>query len=397
MKRRRKGDKWPFIRWAEKEQAWKVDARTKDGGQRRFFETRDLAEAWAEQQRIQRKNEGASAFKFRAADRIDAEAAMKMIAPYHISLRECANFYVRHAPTATGEKTIQQIVDELLAVKKSAGMSARYLKDLRIRLNIFCATFGKERAVNVSHKMVDDWITAIPYSGTTRNNYRRLLGVLFGFAVDRKYILQVPISKQSKASVVRGKPGILSVDECARLLSACEDDILPAVAVGMFAGLRPESEIWRLDWNGIDFKRKQIDVEPEATKNTGDNASVRWVDMADNLIEWILPFRQKSGPVSPRGDSYFKRLQRARGVAKITNWPHDALRHCFCSYHYAAYNDAGKTMAQAGHTTPRTFFRHYRARVQPEEAIRFFAIRPVRTAEFLAVVQQRLLPRARSA
>jgi hypothetical protein len=42
-------------------------------------------------------------------------------------------------------------------------------------------------------------------------------------------------------------------------------------------------------------------------------------------------------------------------------------------------------MAQAGHTNPRTFFRHYRARVQPEEAIRFFAIRPVRSAEFLAV------------
>jgi integrase len=301
---------------------------------------------------------------------------VKVIAPYGISLRECANFYVRHAATATGDKTIQQIVDELLVVKKSAGMSARYLKDLRIRLNIFCATFGNERAVNVSQQMVDDWITAIPYSGTTRNNYRRLLGVLFGFAVDRKYILQVPISKQSKSSVKRGKPGILTVDECARLLSACDDKILPAVALGMFGGLRPESEVWRLDWSRIDFKRKLIDVEPLSTKNSGDNASVRWVHMPDNLIEWLMPYRQKAGFVSPHGDSYFARLQKAREMARIKTWPADALRHCFCSYHYALHNDAGLTMAQAGHTNPRTFFRHYRARVQPEDAQRYFEIRP---------------------
>ena len=86
-------------------------------------------------------------------------------------------------------------------------MSARYLKDLRTRLNIFCASFGDERAVNVSQQMVDDWITAIPFSGTTKNNYRRLLGVLFGFAVDRKYILQVPISKQTKSSVSAASRG----------------------------------------------------------------------------------------------------------------------------------------------------------------------------------------------
>jgi hypothetical protein len=128
-------------------------------------------------------------------------------------------FYVRHAATATGDKTIQQVIDELLAVKNAAGMSPRYLQDLRLRLNVFVRTFGSENAINVSQQMVDDWIVALPWSGTTKNNYRRLLGVMFSFAVDRKYILAVPISKQSKATVKRGKPGILPVEECARLLS----------------------------------------------------------------------------------------------------------------------------------------------------------------------------------
>ena len=40
-------DTWPFIRWIESRQRWQVDARTKNGGQRRFFETKDEAEGWA--------------------------------------------------------------------------------------------------------------------------------------------------------------------------------------------------------------------------------------------------------------------------------------------------------------------------------------------------------------
>ncbi len=130
---------WPIIKPVIKngKPAVLVDARIAGKGQRLFFSSEKTAEAWAQVQRARRKSEGDSAFRFRATDRIDAEAALKLIAPYKISLRECADFYGRHAATATGDKTIRQIVDELLSVKKAAGMSARYLKDPRIRLNIF--------------------------------------------------------------------------------------------------------------------------------------------------------------------------------------------------------------------------------------------------------------------
>ena len=379
-KKPKKREPWPRLKAVLKngKPMIMVDGRINGRGERKFFATKNEATGWAEAQRIKRANEGLSAFTFSAGSRIDATAAMALLAPYGISLRECASFYVRHAATATGDKTIQQVVGELLEVKKAAGKSTKYLKDLRIRLNIFARSFGSEKAINVSQSMVDDWIMALPHSGTTKNNYRRLLGVLFNFAIDRKYVLQVPISKQSRATVKRGKPGILTVEECSRLLSLCDDDILPSIAIGMFAGLRPESEVWRLDWSRIDFAAKHIDVEPLATKNSGDNASVRFVEMPDNLIQWLLPHRKAKGPVWPMGsDAYYSRVEKARKTAGIETWPHDALRHCFCSFHYAAYNDAGKTMAQAGHTNPRTFFRHYRARVKPEDARRYWQIAPV--------------------
>lgn len=358
-----------------------VDARVGGKGERRFFENKATAQGWAELQRVARKNEGNSAFKLSAESRADAGVAFKLLAPINVSLQEAAKFYLRHAVTATGDKTIREVIDELLFVKQAANMSPRYLQDLRTRLNTFAGTFGAEKIIDVSQQAVDDWLIALPLSAVSRNNFRRILIVLFNFAVDRKYVLQAPLSKQSKVAIKRGKPGILSVEECSRLLSACEDDILPAIALGMFAGLRPESEIWRLDWSKIDFVRKQIDIEPLATKNTGDNASVRWVDMPDNLIEWLLPHRKMKGPIwSMSRYAFYCRVKQACLAAGITTWPHDCLRHAYCSYHYGLFNDAGLTMAQAGHTNPRTFFRHYRARVQADDARRFFQIRPAGAA-----------------
>ena len=57
-----KTDAWPFIRWIESRQRWQVDARTKDGGERRFFEKKAEAEGWASSQQIKRSNEGNRAF-----------------------------------------------------------------------------------------------------------------------------------------------------------------------------------------------------------------------------------------------------------------------------------------------------------------------------------------------
>jgi hypothetical protein len=45
-------------------------------------------------------------------------------------------------------------------------------------------------------------------------------------------------------------------------------------------------------------------------------------------------------------------------------------------------------MAQAGHTNPRTFFRHYRARVQSEDAKCYFNIQPSHEAAAKIVAMQ---------
>ena len=94
-----KNDLWPVVRWAEKEQSWRVDSRTKDGGGVKFFPIRESSKAqalmhaktYAEGQRIKRKNEGDSAFGFTATARIDATAALDIIAGVRLPMSRCAS------------------------------------------------------------------------------------------------------------------------------------------------------------------------------------------------------------------------------------------------------------------------------------------------------------------
>lgn len=347
------------------------------------FETRDEAEAYALQQRVKRGNEGSDAFSMSPADRIDAESALQILRPLGRSLTEAARFFHNHLPKVEAQKSINDVVQELLAAKKADGASARYEKDLRNRLQKFANTFPEKVVMNVTSTAVDDWLRALPHAPVTRNNYRRLLHVFFGFAKQRRYCVDNPIEETAKAKVIKGRPGILSVDAANRLLTSADDAIRPAIALGLFAGLRPESEIWRLDWAKIDFGAKHIDISADATKNRGnesEGAAHRFVSMQPALIAWLKPLAKKNGPVSPTGDKYFSLLEAARGKAEITSWPHDAMRHTFGSMHYAHFKNVGATMAEMGHTNPKTFFNHYRARVRPAEAAKFWKIAPAKNA-----------------
>ena len=39
-----------------------------------------------------------------------------------------------------------------------------------------------------------------------------------------------------------------------------------------------------------------------------------------------------------------------RQVGMYVNWPHDGLRHSYGTWHFALYQDLGKTAAQMGHS-----------------------------------------------
>jgi integrase len=387
---RKKAD-WPIIKkrvYPTGNVAWVVDCGMVDGKRPRFtYDTKAEAETKAEQLRIERENEGNAIFTLSAYDQADAARALSILAPFNLTLSAVAEFYKVHAGLIQTKRTARQVTDELLEAKAQDALSARHRKNLRLQLKEGFAAderFASRPISEIATGELEAWLRALNVSPTTRNNYRTAIGGLFSFALRRGYVLKNPAALAERAKVKSEKPAILSIAEARALIENAQADFIPAIALGLFAGLRPESEVWRLDWSQIDFKDETVDVNQ--SKNL---AGERFVKMSDNLIQWLRPHAQKSGPVSASGDAYYYRLQIARDKAasvlrkreepcpNLENWRQDSLRHSYASYHYGLKKNAHETAEQMGHVSGlRIFFRHYRNRVREEAACDFWAIRP---------------------
>jgi hypothetical protein len=74
--------------------------------------------------------------------------------------------------------------------------------------------------------------------------------------------------------------------------------------------------------------------------------------------------------------NYADKLKRTLEKAGLrAEWPQNALRHSFASYHYAKFRNENETAAIMGNS-PQMIFQHYRELVRPAEAEVFFRIIP---------------------
>ena len=164
------------------------------------------------------------------------------------------------------------------------------------------------------------------------------------------------------------------MNEAASLLTTAEIhhelELVPAIAVGLFAGLRM-SEIKQLDWRNVDFEHKVIDVDESIAKTRQQ----RNVDMSDSLVAWLTLCAREEGGIVPAG--FRTKMEKLRKVAGITKWPENGLRHSFGSYHVACFQNPNMTALQMGHATTDMLFKHYRNyRVRKKDAEKYWEITP---------------------
>jgi integrase len=194
--------------------------------------------------------------------------------------------------------------------------------------------------------------------------------VAFNFALARGYCIDNPAFQSAKAKEIASAVGILTVEETARLLETAQPELVPYIAIGAFAGLR-RAELERLDWQEVDLQSGLIEV----TASKAKSARRRFVRIQPNLLRWLRPHSQLSGNVTPPG--YRELLDIAREAAGITEWPQNALRHSFASYHLARFNDAALLALELGHTNSNLVFQHYRQVVKPRQAERYWKLAPI--------------------
>jgi integrase len=339
------------------------------GRNRRFFKEKAEAETFIQFAKVQQENYGTAALSIPDALRVEAIECCELLQPFGVTLRDAAKFYAAHLKAITGSRKVTEVVADLLAARTGDGMSPRYLGDLRVRLGRFALSFGEEMIAGISASRIDQWLRGLGVGAVTRNTFRRRLAVLFSFAKRRGYVTENPVADVERAKERETEIEILSVSEVARLLECGSSDMLPFWAIGAFAGLR-RSEIERLTWSEIDFDADVIEVKASKSKT----ASRRLVTIQPNLREWLAPYRTRIGRVCPVNLKRKINDDRERAGLRA-EWPQNALRHSFGSYHLARFNDAAKLALEMGNS-PATIFRHYRQLVKPKHAEGYWKITP---------------------
>jgi integrase len=340
---------------------------------RKFFKTRAEAEAEALRQRTLLERHSWEAVGLSQREMSDFIHARKKLAEHGETINDAVKFRVDHLDRVRRHGiTVAQLTNEVIEAKRRDGRSRVYLRDLRYRLARFVQDFKDRSIAGITVDELDDWLRALPYSPQSRTNYRRIIGLLFGYAEGRGIIDRNPIPRTAKPKLIDKAPEIFKVDELRALLEAATrtaPDVVPMLAIGAFAGLR-EAEIQRLDWHEIDLSRGHIEVKEAKAKS----ARRRIVPIQPNLAGWLRPYAGRSGRVVPTGAR--RKLDRVREEAGLARWPQNGLRHSFASYRLAAIHDAPRVAAELGHTSPQMLYSTYRELVLPEEAERYWKIAP---------------------
>ena len=359
---------------------WVVNTWGPIGGrQRAFFPTKERAECHAILKQREIDEYGRRAFDLDSSQRLEAVAAFERLKPLNVSLSEVVRDYVERKQSSTA--TFAEVVHLFLQTRAKLDRSALYLRTIGNVLERAKTIFCERRMSEITAEEIQDWIQAQGTGALTNNHFRAMLHAVFEFGKRRKYIRENVIKDVEREKVRAARVGILTVDQMRNLLAAAsaEPDVLATIAIGGFAGLRPE-EIARLKWSAVYIERGQIDCGSEITKT----ATHRYVKIEAALSQYLIRYLMTEA-LGSSGDSVQKPNFRKRYDAVKTAagfgpggipWPHDALRHSFASYHYAHFKNAGETAAQLGHGDTTMLFKNYRARVSEEDAKAWWAITP---------------------
>ncbi len=285
-----------------------------------------------------------------------------------LTLREAIAMALEVQERDSKSISVSEAANALIQLKTDTSKSDRHLADLRHRLGSFEDTFGERLVSTITADEVLTWIQNRSDSAVSRNNFRRHIRLLFNYAKKRDFCERNPIDLVEPWKETKGEVSALTPEQLAELLEKAPAEMVPAIVIGAFAGLR-RSEIERLDWSEVDFEGGEIYVRALNKKS----AANRFVKIEDNLAKWLQPYARSSGSIWPRGGAArFAALRKAVSF----DVPNNVLRHSYGSYHMAKYSDGAMTSLRLGHPNQRQVFESYRKPIKKALVAAYWSIEP---------------------
>lgn len=348
---------------------WELYCRISGKRIRKIFPTQDEARAAGLALVNEARMHGADAFQLSVAARVDAAKALAML-PAGVPLVDAAAAWLA-SRKAVETPPLVDAVSAWLAGKRATGRREKTIAGYAHFADRLLSHFPGERVGDVTGARLEAWFEALGLSGETWNWHRRVASSLFGWCV-RKGLASGNAAGMIEVAIIdRGGVEILTTAQSAALMRAAEKlrpTMLPYLALGLFAGLRP-TELRRLDWRAVEPSHIRIG------SGVAKARSMRLVDVRPTLAAWLDGRRRESGAIE-----YSRRHLREVVDAAGIEWTPDILRHTFASMHLADGGDPAATAFQLGHAGIAVLDTHYKALVSQVEARAFWRIAPTKKA-----------------
>jgi site-specific recombinase XerD len=310
----------------------------------------------------------------------EAEEAIKKL-PCELSLLDAVNaFLSNYQPN---QNRINEVVLKYLQTKEHRSLATyRDVKNKLLRLSAWKDDLLIQR---FSESDATAFLDSVPEGSF--NHFLRHCRGLFGWAIRIGYIKTNSFASISPRQAKHKEAGVLSVHEAKALLEAAkvlyDGEFLAYVAITLFAGLRPDSEMRKLTWDAINLEDSEIRV------THGKTRIPRTVEIPENLVAW-LRICDRSRTIYPKN---FRRKWAAirnragfkGGVARTSkeklheqgmkSWVKDFARHSAISYRVRQTGDIFTTATWAGNS-PGIIRRHYLGLVSASTAEAFWRILP---------------------
>jgi site-specific recombinase XerD len=320
---------------------WRVNDPHGTNGkrQRRFFETKEAAERFARQKTADRETYGIHFVTIPPSERASLGYQLERLRKLGWNLPAAVDFIERRGK-APPSISLGVVAAEFLAAKKSAGLRPRYLRTLKASINRFLINRREKIISEISAAEILEYISRNGWAPSTIRSYLVDVRTLFAFAVKRKYLVENPALAVDLPRSDEKPPGILTPAQAECLLDACldtEPDILPVLILSLFGGIR-RAEAEKIEW--AEIGAKFIEIKPEKAKTRRR----RLIPISAQLRAWLSCAR-KIGVKMPTvnyADKFKRTLEKAGLRAE---WPQNALRHSFASYHYAKNRNENETAA----------------------------------------------------
>jgi site-specific recombinase XerD len=336
-----------------------------------------------------------------------SDQQQQALADRGMTVEDAVAYAITHAPVVA-TVTMNKLLDDYRNNRtKEVGVSPRYLATLDSYLKKLREGFGPKNLRDVTRAQIRKFLENLkgrdgvsPASPDTYNHYLETLTAIFNYAKSERLLSLAPVDGLKKKAADEEAITILSVADVAKLLGALSKpehaEVAPGVLLQIFGGVR-RSELMHVEWEVVGEKYLRLDLVKRGTRK-------RAVEMPRALLDWIAPYRCKDGYVfSPAKvdamrdhqavadrekrkqaladaivaleSAYDWRLARAASDAGI-KIPKNALRHTAITMRLQQSQDAAATSIWAGHDHA-TMEEHYLGIATPDDAARFYALRPI--------------------